>query len=137
MQNGKLNTDQRKALVKLVQASYSRKLEDQRRLYEMAMKEITAEVKAELGVTKMDEELKKLQARTKVLEESKEELGFSKYNDHLLPGTKAGKLVEERSSSEKEKLKALESEMDKAISSIWVAGEIAEIAHIIDAVSPD
>ena len=132
MQNGKLNTEQRKALVKLVQNAYNRKIEKQRELYNEAVAQVTKEVKAELGVAKMDEELKALEIRTKELEAAKEKLGVSKYSDSLIPGTEARRMVTLGASAEKQKITDLESQMDKTISAIWTATELSEVKPMVD-----
>jgi hypothetical protein len=137
MQNGKLNNSQRTALVKLVQNAYSRRIEEQRKLYENAVAEITKEVKAELGVAKMDSELKDLERRTKQLEAKKEQLGFSKYNDHLLPGSEAQKMVNEGASAEKSEITALEAQMDRTVSAVWTATELSEVKQMVDELLAD
>ncbi len=103
MQNGKLNTEQRKALVKLVQSAYDRIFERQRKQYDDAIDQITREVKSELGVAKIERELKDLEFRTKELEAARERLGFSKYNDHPIPGSDAKRMIDKGLSGEKER----------------------------------
>jgi len=132
MQNGRLNTQQRQALVKLVQNAYNRRIERQRELYNDTVARITAEVKAELGVDKMDEAIKGHERMLKDLEAEKEHLGFSKYNGNLIPGSEAKKLVEERSGTERQKVTDMESEMDRTISAIWTATELSEVKLMVD-----
>jgi len=131
-QDGKLNTEQRKALVKLVQSAYSRRIERQREQYNEAVAQVTREVKAELGVSQMDAELKELERRVKELEAAKERIGFTKYSDNLIPGSEAQKMIAQGASADKEKIRALESRMDKTISSIWTATELSEVKPMID-----
>lgn len=134
MQNGKLNNSQRQALVKLVENSFSRRIERQRKLCEEAIAQITREVKAELGVARMDEELKTLEKRTRELEAAKERLGFSKYNDNPILGTEARRMIDQGASAEKERIAALQSEMDKTISAIWTATELSEAKQMVDSI---
>jgi hypothetical protein len=51
--------------------------------------QIRAKIREELGVVAMDMEIKAMEERIRVLEKKKEELGFGKYNDSLVPGSKA------------------------------------------------
>ena len=132
MQNGKLNTEQRKALVKLVQNAYDRRIEKQHMLYEDALAQITREVRAELGVAKMDAELKDLEHRMKELEAAKERLGFSKYNDSPIPGSEAKQMITQGASAEKERITALETQMDRTISAIWTTTELSEVKQLVD-----
>ena len=134
MQNGKLNNSQRQALVKLVENSFNRKIQYQRKLCEEAIAQITREVKAELGVAKMDEELKTLEQRTKELEAEKERLGFSKYNDNPIPGSEARRMIDKGVSAEKERITALHLEMDKTISAIWTSTELSDVKQMVDSV---
>ena len=134
MQNGRLNTQQRQALVKLVQNAYNRRIEKQCESCNDAVARITSEVKTQLGIDKMDEAIKEHERMLKDLEAEKEHLGFSKYNGNLIPGSQAKKLVEERSGSERQKVTDLESEMDRTISAIWTATELSEVKSMVDEV---
>lgn len=132
MQNGKLNNSQRQALVNLVENAFKRKIEKQREIYEEAVAQITREVKGELGVAKMDMELKDLEHRVKELEAAKEHLGFSKYNDSLIPGSEAKRMVAQGASAEKQRIRMFETQMDKTMSDIWTATELSEVKDMVD-----
>ena len=132
MQNRKLNNSQRKALVKLVKNAYQRKIERQKKLHQDAVAQVTKEVKAELGVAKIDEELKCLEDRRKELEARKECLGFSKYNDNPIPGSEAKRQIDQGAKAEKDRISELVKEMDKAICAIWMSDEWHEIRMIVD-----
>ena len=132
MENRKLNNSQRKSLVKLVQNAYQRKIERQKKLHKEAVAQATREVKAELGVSKIDEELKCLEERRRELETKKENLGFSKYNDSPVHGSEAKRMIDQSASAEKERITELEIEMDKTICVIWISAERNEIQMIID-----
>ena len=134
MQNGKLNNSQRQALVRLVENAFNRRIESQRKEYDDAVAQITWEVKAELGVARMDEELKELERRTRELEAAKERLGFSKYNDHAIPGSEAKRMIDQGASSEKDRITALQAEMDRIVSAIWTATELSEAKDMVDGV---
>jgi len=132
MQNGKLNTEQRKALVEIVQSAFKRRIESQREQCNDALARITREVKSELGISQLDDEMKALESRIKEIKESRAKAGFSEYSDNIIPGSKAKEIIEEKARAEKEKIASLESEMDKTISAIWTATELSEIKLLID-----
>ena len=132
MQNARLNTQQRQALVKLVQNAYGRRIEKQRELYHRAVEQVTQEVKGELGITGIEEELRELEHRTKELESQKEELGFSKYNDHVITGSDAEGMIAQGAETEKERIRMLQLRMDKDISAIWTATELSEVKPMVD-----
>ena len=132
MQNGKLGNEQRKAIVKLIETAYTRMIDKQRRLYDEALAQVTSEVKAELGVALLDDELKTLKRRMTEIEEEKECFGFSKYNDTLLTNSQARKMVDQGVSKEKHLIAKFQSDMDKAISDVWLAEERSQIQHILD-----
>jgi hypothetical protein len=135
MKNGHLNTSQRQALVKLVENAYNRRLSEQRSVCSDAVARITIEVKQELGVVDIDEQIQCHESLIKELEAQKEKLGFSKYgNDTPIPGSEAKKLINKRSASEKQKIAKLEQDMDALMSTIWTAGELAEVKPQIDEV---
>ncbi len=132
MQNGNLGNEQRKAIVKLVESTYNRMIDKQRRLYDETMAQVTSEIKAELGVAQMDDELKGLKQRIIEIETEKERLGFSKYNDVLILNSEAKRLVDEGVTKEKQLIAKFQADMDKAISEVWLAQERSQIQHILD-----
>ena len=132
MQNGKLGNEQRKALEKLIQNTFTRKIQKHRNAYDDAVAKATKEVKDELGITAIDEELKTLKTRITELEAEKERLGISKYNDVFILGSKTKETVDERTDRDKQAIKELESQMDRTISAIWTATELSEIKGMVD-----
>jgi len=132
MQNGKLGNEQRKALEKLVQSAFNRKIQDQRDAYNDAVSRVTKHVKDELGITAIDEELNALKRKITELESEKERLGTSKYNDTFLSGSKTKDIVEEKTASDKQAIREIESQMDRAITAIWTADDISEIKELVD-----
>lgn len=134
MQNGKLNTSQRQALEKLVQNTFNRKIQEQRDAYNDAVSRVTKEVKDELGITAIDDQLREFKQKITDLESEKERLGISKYNDTFLSGSKTKEIVEEKTLEEKQDIRELESQMDKTITAIWTAEELSEIKDIVDGI---
>ena len=134
MQNGKLGNEQRKALEKLVQNTFYRKIQEQRDTYNDAVSRVTIEVKDELGITAIDDQLREFKQKITDLESEKERLGISKYNDTFLSGSKTKEIVEEKTVNEKQGIRELESQMDKTITAIWTAEELSEIKDIVDGI---
>ena len=134
MQNGKLGNEQRKALEKLVQNTFYRKIQEQRDTYNDAVSRVTKEVKDELGITAIDDQLREFKQKITDLESEKERLGISKYNDTFLSGSKTKEIVEEKTANEKQAIRELESQMDKTITAIWTAEELSEIKGIVDGI---
>lgn len=132
--NGKLNNSQRQALVKVLENAYDRRLQKLREAKESALAQVTREVKSELGIARIDEELEELKARISELESQKEKLGFSKYNDNAITGSDAHRMIGEGISSEKERIIQVSSEKDQKIAEIWTATELSEAKALVDAV---
>ena len=132
MQDGKLGNEQRKAIEKLVQNSFNRKITQQRELYNDAVASVIKEVKDELGITAIDDQLKELKQKITELESDKERLGINKYNDSFISGSKTKEIVDRRLIAEKQKVSELEAQMDKVISTIWTANDISEIKPMVD-----
>jgi vacuolar-type H+-ATPase subunit I/STV1 len=132
MQDGKLGNEQRKAIEKLVQNSFNRKITQQRELYNDAVASVIKEVKDELGITAIDDQLKELKQKITDLESEKERLGINKYNDSFISGSETKEIVDRRLIAEKQKVSELEAQMDKVISTIWTANDISEIKPMVD-----
>ena len=132
--NGSLNTSQRQALVKLVERAYNRRIEAQKASLKDATAEITREVKEELGILDIEEQIACHESMIKELEAEKVKLGFSKYqNDEVIPGSQAKKLVASRAKAKKDELTALEAEMDALMTKIWTAATVNEVKPEVDA----
>jgi uncharacterized protein (DUF2267 family) len=132
MQDGKLGNEQRKAIEKLVQNSFNRKITQQRELYNDAVASVIKEVKDEIGITAIDDQLRELKQKITDLESEKERLGINKYNDSFITGSKTKEIVDQRLIAEKQKVSELEAQMDKVISTIWTANDISEIKPMVD-----
>ncbi|MFC1713570.1 hypothetical protein ACFL6S_07880 [Candidatus Poribacteria bacterium] len=134
MQNGKLNNSQRTALVKLVQNTCERRISVQKALLHDDLVRITQEVKEELGVTDIDEQIRCHESMIKELEAEKEKLGFTKQNvnGYTLTASEARKLVDKRVAGKRQEIAGMESEMDRTMSAIWTATELSEVKPMVD-----
>ena len=134
MQNGKLNNEQRKALVKLVQNTYERRIEVQKASLHDELARITQEVREELDVTDIEEQIACHESMIKELEAEKEKLGFTKHqvNGYTLTGSEARKLVDRRVADKRQEIASMEAEMDRTMSAIWTATELSEVKPLVD-----
>ena len=134
MQNGKLNNSQRAALVKLVQNTCERRIAIQKALLHDDLTRITQEVKEELDVTSIEEQIACHESMIKELEAEKEKLGFGKYgnNGDTLTGSEARRLVDRRVADKRREIADMESEMDRTMSAIWTATELSEVKPLVD-----
>ncbi|MFC1717522.1 hypothetical protein ACFL6S_27930 [Candidatus Poribacteria bacterium] len=134
MQNGKLNNSQRSALVKLVQNTSERRISVQKALLHDDLTRITQEVKEELGVMDIEEQIRCHESMIKELEAEKEKLGFTKRNvdGYTLTGSEARKLVDRRVADKRKEVAHMEAEMDRTMSAIWTATELSEAKPLVD-----
>jgi hypothetical protein len=117
--NGRPNNSQRKILSKLAVEVLDKKIQQARNESGELVAQIRQQIREELGVVAMDMEIKAMEERIRVLEKKKEELGFGKYNDSLVPGSKAKTLVDKRTSTVCEKVRELEEKKTDVVSGIW------------------
>ena len=132
MQN-KLGNEQRKALEQLVHNSFDRKIAQQRELYNDAVARVTKQVKDELGISAIDDQLKELKQKITDLESERERLGVNKYSEQLIPGSRVKELIDQSTAVEKQAIKELEAQMDRVISILWTSDDVSEIKTMIDA----
>ena len=134
MQNGKLNNSQRSALVKLVQNTCERRIAIQKATLRDDLTRITQEVKEELDVTGIEEQIACHESMIKELEAEKEKLGFTKHNvnGYTLTGSEARKLVDKRVADRRKEIADMEAEMDRTMSAIWTATELSEVKPMVD-----
>ncbi|MFX0108934.1 MAG: hypothetical protein ACFE7R_11660, partial [Candidatus Hodarchaeota archaeon] len=79
-------------------------------------------------------EIKSMQERIQVLEKKKEELGFGKYQDSLIPGSKAKMLVDKRTSTACQKVRELEDMKTDVVSRIWTSTTMEQALAVLDEV---
>jgi len=132
--NGKINNTQRNVLSKLAVEVLDRKIQQARDESGELVAQIRARIREELGVVAMDMEIKSMEERIRVLEKKKEELGFGKYNDSLIPGSKAKMLVDKRTSTACEKVRDLEEKKTDVVSGIWASTTMSEALTILESV---
>ena len=93
--NGTAVTDgQRKAFSELVDHKYNRLINEARDQEGLLVREITEQVRVELGVDLLDNQIEALKNQAEILRSKKSKLGFNEYQ-HLIRRSKAELLVED------------------------------------------
>ena len=129
--NGKINNSQRKALVSLAVGVLDKKIQRARDESGDVVAQIREQVREELGIETIDNQIEAMENQIAILQRKKEQLGFGKYRDALLPGSEAKKLVDERSGNACEKVSELEDMKTEAISGIWTASTLSQALSIL------
>ena len=130
--NDRLNNTQRRELVKLVVGALDRKIQQVRDESGELMAQIREQVKEELGIRTIDNQIQAMEKQIAILKEKRKQLGFSPYKDTLLPGSEAKMLVDERASSACEKVRELEDMKMDSISGIWTASTMTQALSIFN-----
>ena len=130
--NDRVNNTQRKALVTLAVEVLERKVQQARDESGDLVAQIRMQVKKELGVETIDNQIEAMENQIAILKKKKEQLGFSKYQNALLPGSKAKMLVDERASVGSEKIRELEDMRTETISGIWTSTTLTQALSILN-----
>ena len=130
--NGRINDSQRKILAKLAVDLLDKKIQRARDESGDVVAQIREQVRQELGIDTIDNQIEAMENQIAILQRKKEQLGFGKYRDALLPGSEAKKLVDQRSGSACEKIKELEDMKTEAISGIWTASAMSQALSILE-----
>ena len=130
--NGRINNTQRNVLSKLAVELLDKKVQQARDESGELVAQIRNQVREELGVVAIDMEIKSMEERIKVLEQKREELGFDKYQDRLLPGSKAKMLVDKRTSTACERVNELEEQKTDVISGIWTSATLSQALSVFE-----
>ena len=121
------------SLADIVQKAYNRKLEHQRQQCHDYTERVIRDVKAQLGVDKMEQARKEHERSIKELDEAIESVGFSRYGNAIIPGSDAKQLVDQLTEPDKRRLENLHREMDALLAKIWSAETLEEVKPDIDA----
>ena len=130
--NGRINNVQRKMLAKLAVEMLDKKIQQARDESGELVAQIRQQVRKELGVAAMDMEIKAMEERIQVLTKEKEKLGFDRFQNMLLPSSKAKMLVDERASSACGKIRELEDMKTETISGIWTSTTLSQALSILE-----
>jgi len=132
VQNDRINNAQRKALVGVVTEVMEHKIQEAKDASGQLIEEITENVKVELGIDTIDNQIKALKNQIDTIEEKKKKLGFNHYNQ-LLDRSKAKAIVDKRLEGSIS-IRSLEMERAKIISAIWTATSLSEAKELVESV---
>jgi hypothetical protein len=135
MNNNRINNMQRKIFSRLAEETLEQKLQQARDDSGELVAEITEQVKRELGVDTIDNQIQALERQIMTLKEQKESLGFLSWrDDNLKLGSKAKQLIDNRTSSASQNIQALEAKRTEVIAQIWASQSLDEAMAILDQV---
>ena len=128
----KLNVAQRKALEKVLRERYGILISDQKgeeqKTREDICKEALQQVKKQLGVDKIEREIREL-------EEKKKNLGFS-YSYMPETGSKAKEVYDQVLAKHRKKENGLRKEMEEKVALIWCVESVEEAQEILGIEQP-
>ncbi len=119
-----LNNAQRKALAQVVQDAYERLLKEAQDKEGLLVQEITDQVKVELGVDTLENQIAAMQSQIETLEGKKHQLGFGNYG--LAERSKAKALIDARTRQKSSALHELEKERARTLTALWTAQSVEE-----------
>ena len=119
-----LNNAQRKALAQVVENAYERLLKEAQDKEGLLVQEITDQVKVELGVDTLENQIAAMQSQIETLEGKKHQLGFGSYG--LGERSKAKALIDARTRQKSTALHELEKERARTLTALWTAQSVEE-----------
>ena len=129
--NGTAVTDgQRKAFSDLVDYKYNRLIHEAEDKEGLLVREITEQVRVELGVDVLDSQIEALENQAEMFRSKKSKLGFPRYGG-LVAQSKAERLVEARTRQNSGIIEELEMERLIQKANIWAAPSVQEIKLIV------
>jgi len=130
--NDRINNTQRNVLSKLAVEVLNSKIQQARDESGELVAQIRQQVKEELGVTAMELEIETMEKQIEALKKKREQLGFGRYQDQLVPGSKARRLIDKRTSAASEKIRELEEKKTDVVSHIWTSTTMSEALSILE-----
>ncbi len=128
MNNGRINNSQRKVFAKLAEETLERKIQGAKDSATELVAQITEQVKRELGVDTIDNQISTLQ-------EKKKALGFPEYSHlSIRKGSEAGKLIDSRTHTHGKKKSDLEEKRTEVIAKIWASISLDEAMGLLNEV---
>jgi len=135
MNNHRINNTQRKVFATLATETLDQKIEHARDEAGELVAAITRQVKRELGVETLDNEIKALQSQIETLKAQRESIGFPSYINHsIVPGSQAKQLIDSRTSAASERIVALREKRTEFIAKIWASTTLDEAMALLNEV---
>ena len=138
-----IGVQEKKELCKIVSAEYDRLIGTMKQEIEFTQGEILEEAKGKFGLSIINQEIKNLEEKIKLLKDKKSDLGFNcnddkffttfdhkSYTHSIDPKTKAGKFYYLKM-SRKADIVGLEKEKDNRIKNIWLENDRANVKRIV------
>ncbi len=133
--NGRINNMQRRMLSKLAEETLNSKIQAAKDEEGQLVDEITKQVRHELGVDTITNQIAALEKQVEILEEKKLALGFPKFSHVPIPkGSDAGKLIDSRTHTQSQKLRNLQEKRTEAIAKIWSSVTLDSAMALLDEV---
>ncbi len=128
--NHKPTTDQRRAMAKLAEEIFTKRIQQARDEEGELVEEITGELRKELGVDSLDHKIKTLEDQVEILEKKRETLGWGNYG--IIDSSKANKLLKGRVSQQSTGVKKLEAERKKILATIWTCDTLDDLNQTVE-----
>jgi len=122
-----INNTQRKALVNLLEKQFEKCIKEAQDKNGALVTEITDQVKQELGVKVIEEQIDQLEAKMELLKKTKERLGFTAYS----VGGKAKMLIDQRTRKASKEIIALEQQRESILQKLWLTQTIPQAEKIL------
>ena len=133
MKNARINNDQRKEFAKLAEETLARKIQRARDEAGELVSQITEQVKKELGVDTMENQIQALQRQILAIEEKKQSLGFPKFQHQgVQGGSQARQLIDSRAQAQSQSLRDLHEKRTEIITKIWASTALDEAMAALD-----
>ena len=137
MNNHRINNTQRKVFANLAEQTLDRKVQEARDASGKPVAKITAQVKQELGIDTIDNQIDALETQIETLKKQKESLGFSRWKNDpvpIVPGSQAKQLIDSRTNTTNQKIRDLQEKRTEYIAKIWAATTLDEAMELLDEV---
>lgn len=128
--NHKPTTDQRRAMAKLAEEVFTKRIQEARDQEGELVEEITGELRKELGVDALDHKIKTLEGQVEILEKKRETLGWGSYG--IIGTSKANKLLKGRVSHQSTGVNKLEAERKKVLAEIWTCDTLDDLSEMVE-----
>lgn len=129
--NGKKPTvDQRRAMAAIAEEVFTRRIQEARDADGDLTREITEDLRKQLGVDALDHQIETLESQQKILEDKKKKVGWQ-YSG-FLDSSKAGRLLKGRVAKQSTGMKKLEAQRRAVLTGIWTADSVEELEQMVE-----
>ena len=122
--------DQRRAMAKLAEDIFTRRMQEARDNEGTLVEEITGELRQELGVDALDHKIDTLEDQARLLEKKKETLGW-RYGS-FIESSKSGRLLKGRVAKRSSAVRDLEKQRKDTLAGIWTCESVEELNQMVE-----